>query len=61
MTEFENLVHAMRDAQKRYFKKRCRKALEESKYLEQKVDRYLAGKTPVEQQVSENQLKMPLT
>lgn len=60
LTEFETLVHKMRTAQKRYFKTKCRTALNDSKILERSVDLFLASKSPKEEPVEENQLKMKL-
>jgi hypothetical protein len=41
MTNFPDLVHQMRKAQKQYFKTRTNAALLEAKQLEQMVDEYL--------------------
>lgn len=41
MTEFEQLVHAMRHAQRQYFKSREPKFLAEAKKYESEVDKYL--------------------
>lgn len=38
---FEELVLAMRNAQKRYFRERSQEALQEAKRLEQLVDEWL--------------------
>mgnify|MGYP005993802689 CR=1 FL=1 len=48
--EFFQLVVAMRNAQKRYFKERIPKNLEEAKRLERRLDNYLV--TIREQEVS---------
>lgn len=52
MNEFIELVRAMRDAQKEYFKTRDNKVLLRSKELERKVDSYLL------QQVNNQQTKL---
>lgn len=44
MTEFEQLVYAMRHAQRQYFKSREPKFLAESKKYEAEVDKYLLEK-----------------
>jgi len=52
MTEFEQLVQAMRHAQRQYFKSREPKFLAESKKYEAQVDKYLLDKLNEQQQPS---------
>lgn len=44
MNEFEELVYEMRSAQINYFRTRSKEALQQSKLLEKRVDKYLIDK-----------------
>lgn len=44
MNEFEELVYEMRYAQINYFRTRSKEALQQSKLLEKRVDKYLIDK-----------------
>ena len=50
MTEFEQLVHEMRQAQRNYFRSRENRFLAESKRLESEVDKYLRARMEAERQ-----------
>lgn len=58
LTEFEELVYRMRSAQKRYFKTKCRTALDESKILERSIDLILEKKMPKPEPQLPNQTTM---
>lgn len=44
MNEFEELVYEMRSAQINYFRTRSKEALQQSKLLEKRVDKYFLDK-----------------